>query len=99
MSKRRGIGSATPRLENFTGRLSNNNDAGSLCARDVAEHRGLSMDTDPEVFIRWALDDARTLEERYTTELLIERLEDWYNAVHQTGKHRTLDQTMARTRE
>lgn len=27
---------------------------------------------DPEVFVRWALDDARTLEERYTTELLVD---------------------------
>lgn len=26
---------------------------------------------EPEAFVRWALDDARTLEERYTTELLV----------------------------
>lgn len=28
---------------------------------------------DTEAFVRWALDDARTVEERYTTELIIER--------------------------
>lgn len=40
---------------------------------------------DTEAFTRWALDDARTLEERYTTELLVERVEQWWHNKNQTG--------------
>jgi hypothetical protein len=42
---------------------------------------------DPEAFIRWALDDARTLEERYTTELLVDH-----------GEMRWLSKRQLRTR-
>lgn len=35
-----------------------------------------------EAFIRWALDDARTVEERYTTELLVERGLSWWKSRH-----------------
>ncbi len=42
---------------------------------------------DSETFIRWALDDARTVEERYTTELLVEQGVSWWNSRHQIYKH------------
>jgi hypothetical protein len=53
----------------------------------------------PEDFIRWALDDARTLEERYATELLIEDAESRWNSVHQTGVWTRWEETAALQRE
>ncbi|MBI3878847.1 MAG: hypothetical protein HY301_02130, partial [Verrucomicrobia bacterium] len=37
---------------------------------------------DPEAFVRWAMDDARTIEERYCVELLIERCHGRWHAMH-----------------
>lgn len=42
---------------------------------------------DTEGFVRWALDDARTVEERYTVELLVEDLVRHWHSKNQTGKH------------
>src|SRR6266446_6704802 len=39
-----------------------------------------------EAFIRWALDDRRTIEERYTTELLVELAVDRWHWKHKTGR-------------
>ncbi|HEV7401851.1 MAG TPA: hypothetical protein VGO11_02950 [Chthoniobacteraceae bacterium] len=57
------------------------------------------MDTDSEAFIRWALDDARTLEERYTTELLVEDADHMWHLKNNVRHRRTIDQTLARERE
>ena len=43
--------------------------------------------TDVEAFVHWALDDARTLEERLTAELIIEHGETAWHHRHQTGQH------------
>jgi hypothetical protein len=54
---------------------------------------------DAEAFIRWALDDARTLEDRYTIELLVELgVGRWYSKrkIYSGG---SLDESMARKRE
>jgi hypothetical protein len=40
---------------------------------------------DTEAFIRWALDDARTVEERFTVELLVEKYLDRWHWKHKTG--------------
>jgi hypothetical protein len=42
---------------------------------------------DTEAFVRWALDDARTVEERYTVELLIESAMHQWHYRHKTGYH------------
>ncbi len=42
---------------------------------------------DTEAFVRWALDGARTVEERYTTELIVEHGVSCWNSRH--GIHRT----------
>ena len=52
---------------------------------------------DPAAFIQWALDDARTLEERYATLILVERGEDSWHAAHKTGRGRHWE-TSARLR-
>jgi hypothetical protein len=57
------------------------------------------MDTDPEAFIRWALDDARTLEERYTTELLVEHADQSWHNLHKTGRVTPFDKFLKRIRE
>ncbi|HEV7403295.1 MAG TPA: hypothetical protein VGO11_10225 [Chthoniobacteraceae bacterium] len=57
------------------------------------------MDIDPAAFIRWALDDARTLEERYTTELLVEQADDHWHSRHRTGRITPFEKVLARTRE
>ena len=54
---------------------------------------------DPEAYIRWALDDARTLEERYTTELLVEQAEQTWHALNKTGQHRDWQEGMERKRQ
>ena len=46
---------------------------------------------DSEAFIRWALDDARTVEERYATELLVEMGVSWWNSRHKIYNHISLD--------
>src|SRR4051812_32877237 len=53
---------------------------------------------DSEAFIRWALGDARTLEERYTTELVIDDAEHRWLCRRQLP-FRSLDQIMAIKRE
>ena len=40
-----------------------------------------------EAFIAWALDDARTTEERFTVEILVEAVLDKWHFKHQTGRH------------
>src|SRR6266446_6986537 len=54
---------------------------------------------DPEDFIRWALDDARTLEERYTTELFVEDAESTWNVVHKTGRFTPWEEKAERDRQ
>jgi hypothetical protein len=52
-----------------------------------------------EAFVRWALDDARTLEERYTTELLVEKgVQSWNFRQGKYGAH-SLDETIERQRQ
>lgn len=54
---------------------------------------------DTEALVRWALDDARTVEERYTTELIVERGVSWWNS--RRGIHRpfNIDAVMERKRQ
>ena len=54
---------------------------------------------DIEAFVRWALDGARSVEERYTTELIVERGVSWWNAHHGTFRHETIDESMERQRQ
>jgi len=54
---------------------------------------------DSEDFIRWALDDARTVEERYTTELLVEQGVNWWNSRHKIYKGRSIDETIELNRQ
>lgn len=52
-----------------------------------------------EDFVCWALDEARTVEERYTTELLVEQGVRWWNSRHKIYKNRSLDETMELKRQ
>jgi hypothetical protein len=54
---------------------------------------------DPESFVRWALDDARTLEERYTTELLVERGVYFWNSQRRIFKSESFEETIERKRQ
>ena len=54
---------------------------------------------DQAAFIRWALDDARTVEERYTTELVVEQGVSWWNSRHKIYHSLSLDQMMERDRQ
>jgi hypothetical protein len=54
---------------------------------------------DPEAFVGWALDKSRTLEERYTTELLVERGVSFWNGRRQIYKRESLEETMERQRQ
>ena len=54
---------------------------------------------DSEAFIRWALDDARTVEERYTTELLVEMGVNWWNSRHKIYNHISLDRQIEMKRQ
>jgi hypothetical protein len=54
---------------------------------------------DQAAFIRWALDDARTVEERYTTELLVELGVSRWNARHKIYRSLSLEQIMERNRQ
>ena len=50
-------------------------------------------------FIRWALDDARTVDERYTVELLVERGVDWWNAQRKIYKPFDFEEITERKRQ
>jgi hypothetical protein len=54
---------------------------------------------DSESFIHWALDEARTLDERYTTELLVAQAVDWWNSRHKIYNHEPLEVRMERSRQ
>src|ERR1041385_9578369 len=54
---------------------------------------------DTEAFVRWALDAARTVEERYTTELLVEQGVQWWNTRHEIYRQQSLEQIMERNRQ
>ena len=54
---------------------------------------------DPDPFVPWALADARTPEERYATELLVEQLEQRWHWKHRTGYNRDWRDSMERERE
>lgn len=54
---------------------------------------------DTEAFIRWALDDARTVDDRYTVELLVELgLDRWHSKRNIYGR-KSLDDLVALSRE
>ena len=59
----------------------------------------MESDMDTEAFIHWALDDSRTVEERYTVELLVEQGVDWWNSQRKIYRTRTIDESIARERE
>ena len=48
---------------------------------------------DTEGFLNWALADARTIEERYTVELLVEEALQQWHVRHQTGKFESWEVT------
>ena len=50
-------------------------------------------------FIRWALDDARTVDERYTVELLVELGVGWWNSRHNISKGESFEERMERKRQ
>lgn len=54
---------------------------------------------EPEAFVRWALDDARTLEERYTTELLVEGCVQSWRFKHQIYNQDPIDARIERDRQ
>ena len=54
---------------------------------------------DTEAFVRWALDDTRTVEERYTTELLVEQGVNWWNSRHGIHTHMNIDASQERKRQ
>jgi len=58
-----------------------NSSLSSLASRPASLVKPSGMDS--EAFIRWALDKARTVEERYTTELLVEQGVSWWNSRRQ----------------
>src|ERR1017187_307337 len=52
-----------------------------------------------EAFIAWALDDARTVEERYTVEMLVEEMIGHWHVVHNTGFHEGWEARHERNRQ
>ena len=52
-----------------------------------------------EGFISWALDGARTVEERYTVELLVEIGAGWWNSQHNIYRRESLEDMMERKRQ
>jgi hypothetical protein len=54
---------------------------------------------DIEGFVRWALDDARTLEERYTTELIVEHGVWMWNLRHRVHRAVSIDESIERKRQ
>ena len=54
---------------------------------------------DIEAFIRWALDDSRTVDQRYTVELLVDQGVSCWNSKRRIYHRETLDDYIARNRE
>lgn len=54
---------------------------------------------DPEEFVRWALDDARTLEERYTTELIVDDCVQTWRYRHKIYTQDPIDARLERERQ
>jgi hypothetical protein len=54
---------------------------------------------DTEALIRWAMDDARTVEERYTTELMVERGAQRWNALRKIYTGNDFEEIMERQRQ
>ena len=54
---------------------------------------------DTESFVRWALDDARTLEERYTTELLVDDCVRTWRYKHKIYNQDPIDARIERERQ
>ena len=52
-----------------------------------------------DAFIAWALDEARTVEERYTVELLVEEMIGRWHAVHNTGYYEGWEARHERNRQ
>jgi hypothetical protein len=52
-----------------------------------------------EAFVSWALDKARTVEERYTTELIVEKGVSWWNSRHGIRKPYNLDAKLEQERQ
>lgn len=66
---------------------------------DLPSGVSLSKTWRVENFISWALDDARTVEERYLVELLVEQGVGRWNSHHKNYKYDTLDVIMERKRQ
>src|SRR5207249_907431 len=60
---------------------------------------GRSRQMDTEAFTRWALDDARTVEERFTVELLVEESVHTWHLRHETGKYERWETKRERDRQ
>ena len=54
---------------------------------------------DSQAFIRWSLDDSRTVEERYTVELLVELGVSRWNSRRKIYRQQSIDDSIARSRE
>jgi hypothetical protein len=54
---------------------------------------------DAEAFIRWALDDARTVEERYTVELLVEQGVNWWNSRRKIYNQGSVEERVEKQRQ
>src|SRR5262245_17275825 len=54
---------------------------------------------DTEAFLNWALADTRTIEERYTVELLVEEALQQWHVRHQTRKFESWEITAERDRQ
>lgn len=54
---------------------------------------------DAEQFVRWALDDSRTVEERYATELVLEQGVSRWNSRHKIYEHESFEQRTERKRQ
>jgi hypothetical protein len=52
-----------------------------------------------EGFITWALEGARTIEERYTTEIIVELGATWWNTQNKIYKYLNLEERMERDRQ
>lgn len=52
-----------------------------------------------EQFVKWALDDARTVEERYATELVLEQGVSRWNSRHKIYQHESFEERMERKRQ
>ena len=53
----------------------------------------------PDTFVRWAMDDCRTIEERYTVELLIERCHGRWHFMHQRPFRHDMNAVMEHRRQ